>query len=87
MDNKKIDLSTANNELSPLYLEKLEEAKQIGEQLGEQRGEQRGSAKYCYSSIKKTCRRYLRRGISKVDNLIFRAVRRLTRCSPRFYPS
>jgi hypothetical protein len=29
-------------QLSPLYLEKLEEAKQIGEQLGEQRGEIKG---------------------------------------------
>jgi Domain of unknown function (DUF4351) len=32
-------------QLSPLYLEKLEEAKQIGAQLGEQRGEQRGEIK------------------------------------------
>ena len=32
-------------QLSPLYLEKLQEAQQVGEQIGEQRGEQRGEIK------------------------------------------
>ncbi len=32
-------------QLSPLYLEKLQAAQQIGEQIGEQRGEQRGEIK------------------------------------------
>ncbi len=32
-------------QLSPLYLEKLQEAQQIGEQLGEIRGEQKGEIK------------------------------------------